>query len=325
MKLNLQREIWSGAGFGTALARGSKAGGIWPLPTTHWRRRESVLALVLLAPSVLYLFIMTIYPTFYSLWLAFHNYVLYRPDAESFAGFENFTYLFQDQVFKQSFWITVAFATVTVTLEFVLGLAIAVLLDRKMAAIGLLRTLIIVPVLISPVGVGMTFRYILAPSYGLLNYLLAKLGLPTGDWIVSTTWALPAVMLVDVWQWTPFVILILLSGMQSVSEEITEAAELDGLSEWQKLWRIVLPMIKPIILVVLLIRLIDAIRSFDLIFSLTWGGPGTSTELLSIFSYVTGFKSGDMGTASAIAWIVVVFVNILVFFFVWALSKSEAQ
>jgi multiple sugar transport system permease protein len=290
-----------------------------------WQRKEGLLALALLAPSLVYLFAMSVYPTAYSLWLAFHNYTIYRPDVSSFSGFDNFAYLFGDQVFKQSLWLTLVFAGMSVALEFLLGLGIAVLLDRKMVGIGLLRTLLIVPVLISPVGMGLTFRYILAPSYGLLNYWLKLFGLPTGDWIVSTTWALPVTILVDVWQWTPFVALILLSGMQSVSEEVTEAAELDGLSAFQKLTKIVLPMIKPIILVVVLIRLIDAIRSFDLVFVLTHGGPGSSTELLSIFSYVTGFTSGDMGTAAAIAWVTVVLVNILVSFFLRALSGSEEK
>lgn len=290
-----------------------------------WQRKEGLLALVLLAPSVVYLFAMSVYPTIYSLWLAFHNYTLYRPDASSFAGFDNFTDLFSDQVFHRSLVVTLIFAAASVALEFVLGLVIAVLLDRKMTGVGLLRTLLIVPVLISPVGMGLTFRYILAPSYGLLNYWLGQLGLPTGDWIVSTTWALPVVVLVDVWQWTPFIALVLLSGMQGVSEEVTEAAELDGLSEYQKLTKIVLPMIKPIILVVVLIRIIDAIRSFDLVYVLTHGGPGSSTELLSIFSYVTGFTSGDMGAAAAIAWVTVILVNILVSVFLRALSRTEAK
>jgi multiple sugar transport system permease protein len=290
-----------------------------------WQRKEGFLALALLAPSLVYLFAMSVYPTAYSLWLAFQNYTIYRPDVSSFTGFDNFAYLFGDQGFRHSIFITLVFSGMSVGLEFLLGLGIAVLLDRKMAGIGLLRTLLMVPVLISPVGMGLTFRYILAPSYGLLNYYLKLFGLPTGDWIVSTTWALPVAIVVDVWQWTPFVALILLSGMQGVSEEVTEAAELDGLSEFQKLTRIVLPMIKPIILVVVLIRLIDAIRSFDLVYVLTHGGPGSSTELISIFSYVTGFTSGDMGTAAAVAWVTVLLVNILVSFFLRALSRSEAK
>jgi multiple sugar transport system permease protein len=203
-----------------------------------------------------------------------------------------------------------------------LGFAIAVLLDRKMRAANVLRTLLIIPVLISPVAMGLTFRYIFAPTYGLLTYLMKSVHLPTADWTVNVTWALPVVIFADVWQWTPFVALIVLSGMQSVSTEVTEAAELDGLTEWQKLWRIVVPLIRPVLLVVVLIRLIDSIRMFDLVFVMTRGGPGSTTEVLSLFSYVTGFASGDMGSASAIAWVTVVLVNILVALFLRFLSKT---
>ena len=290
-----------------------------------WQQRERWVILLLLGPSILYLLAMSVYPTVYSLWLSVHNYTIYRPDMVSFAGLDNFTELLDKEVFAQSFWVTILFSLFSVTLEFGLGLAVAVLLDRKMAGIGLLRTLLIVPVLISPVGMGLTFRYILAPTYGLLTYLLQSAGIPTADWMASTTWALPAVILVDVWQWTPFVTLILLSGMQSVSVEVVEAAELDGLTEWQKLWHIVLPLIRPVAMVVLLIRLIDSIRVFDMIFVLTRGGPGTSTEVLSIYSYVTGFTEGDMGSAAALAWVTVAFVNILVFFFLRALARTEGS
>jgi multiple sugar transport system permease protein len=290
-----------------------------------WQQRERWVILLLLGPSILYLLALSVYPTVYSLWLSVHNYTIYRPDMVSFAGLDNFTELLDKEVFAQSFWVTILFSLFSVTLEFGLGLAVAVLLDRKMAGIGLLRTLLIVPVLISPVGMGLTFRYILAPTYGLLTYLLQSAGVPTADWMASTTWALPAVILVDVWQWTPFVTLILLSGMQSVSVEVVEAAELDGLTEWQKLWHIVLPLIRPVAMVVLLIRLIDSIRVFDMIFVLTRGGPGTSTEVLSIYSYVTGFTEGDMGSAAALAWVTVIFVNILVFFFLRALARTEGS
>jgi len=295
------------------------------VPAAGWRQRERWVILLLLGPSILYLLAMSVYPTVYSLWLSVHNYTIYRPDMVSFAGLDNFTELLDKEVFAQSFWVTIRFSLFSVTLEFGLGLAVAVLLDRKMAGIGLLRTLLIVPVLISPVGMGLTFRYILAPTYGLLTYLLQSAGIPTADWMASTTWALPAVILVDVWQWTPFVTLILLSGMQSVSVEVVEAAELDGLTEWQKLWHIVLPLIRPVAMVVLLIRLIDSIRVFDMIFVLTRGGPGTSTEVLSIYSYVTGFTEGDMGSAAALAWVTVAFVNILVFFFLRALARTEGS
>lgn len=287
-----------------------------------WQRREKLVALLLLGPAVLYLLALSIYPTIYSLWIAFHNYSLYRRDLVSFSGIDNFTDLLDSDVFKQSFVVTLVFAAAAVFIELVLGFAIAVLLDRKMRGVNVLRTLLMIPVLISPVAMGLTFRYIFAPTYGLLTYLLRLVHIPSPDWTVSVTWALPVVIFADVWQWTPFVALILLSGMQSVSTEVTEAAELDGLTEWQKLWRIVVPLIRPVLLVVVLIRLIDSIRMFDLVFVMTRGGPGSTTEVLSLFSYVTGFASGDMGSASAIAWVTVVIVNVLVAIFLRFLSKT---
>ena len=288
----------------------------------QWQRREKLVALLLLGPAVLYLLALSIYPTIYSLWIAFHNYSLYRRDLVSFSGIDNFTDLLDSDVFKQSFVVTLVFAAAAVFIELVLGFAIAVLLDRKMRGANVLRTLLMIPVLISPVAMGLTFRYIFAPTYGLLTYLLRLVHIPSPDWTVSVTWALPVVIFADVWQWTPFVALILLSGMQSVSTEVTEAAELDGLTEWQKLWRIVVPLIRPVLLVVVLIRLIDSIRMFDLVFVMTRGGPGSTTEVLSLFSYVTGFASGDMGSASAIAWVTVVIVNVLVAVFLRFLSKT---
>jgi multiple sugar transport system permease protein len=287
-----------------------------------WRRRDKMVAILLLAPALVYLLVMSVYPTIWSLWLAFHNYLVYRPDKATFAGFDNFSDLLDSEIFGQSFRVTLAFSAIAVSIESVLGLAVAMLLDRKMRGANALRTLLIVPVMISPVGIGLTFRYIFAPTYGLLTYLMQSVGLPTADWTVSTVWALPAVIFIDVWQWTPFVALILLSGMQSVSVEVTEAAELDGLSEWQKLWLIVMPLIRPVVTVIVLIRLIDSIRMFDLVFIVTRGGPGSTTEVLSVLSYVTGFSEGDMGSASAIAWVTVVLVNVLVAIFLRSLSRS---
>jgi multiple sugar transport system permease protein len=287
-----------------------------------WQRHDKVVAMLLLSPALAYLIVMSIYPMIFSLWLALHNYLVYRPGNASFAGFDNFSDLLSSELFRQSFRVTLLFSAIAVFIECVLGLAIAVLLSQKMRGANLLRTLLIVPVMISPVGMGLTFRYIFAPTYGLLTYLMHRAGLPTADWTVSTVWALPTVVFIDVWQWTPFVALILLSGMQSVSVEVTEAAELDGLSEWQKLWCIVMPLIHPVVIVVVLIRLIDSIRMFDLVFVVTRGGPGSTTEVLSVLSYVTGFSEGDMGSAAAIAWVTVVLVNILVAIFLRALSRS---
>jgi multiple sugar transport system permease protein len=188
---------------------------------------------------------------------------------------------------------------------------------------GLIRTLFVIPVFVSPVAMGLTWRYMYQPGYGVINYVLESVGLPRINWLASVDWALPAVVIVDVWQWTPFVALILLAGMQSISTEIAEAAELDGLSHWQYLLKMVLPLIRPVIVVVGLIRLIDAMKTFDLIYIITRGGPGTTTYTLPLHAFSTGFASFLMGNSAAIAWTLVVIINVFTIIFLRILAREQ--
>jgi multiple sugar transport system permease protein len=205
----------------------------------------------------------------------------------------------------------------------VIGFLAANFFDREGRGMNVLRTLFIIPVFTAPVALGLTWRYMYQTNYGLINYLFELVGLPRVNWLADTAWALPAVIAVDVWMWTPFVALILLAGMQSISPEITEAAELDGLSRFQYLWRIVLPLLTPVIMVVGLIRLIDALKTFDLIYIITRGGPGTATYTLPLHAYSTGFASFLMGPSAAISWVLVIIVNIFATIFLLLLSRSE--
>jgi multiple sugar transport system permease protein len=252
------------------------------------------------------------------------QYNLSRPDLAHFVGLRNYGQLLQDDIFWKAVRVTLVFSALVLTIEFVLGFFIANLFDRDRRGMNLLRTLFIIPVFASPVAMGLTFRYMYQPSYGLINWALESVGLPRINWLASTQWALPAVVFVDVWQWTPFIALILLAGMQSISPEITEAAELDGLSRFEYLWRIVVPLLTPIIVVVGLIRLIDALKTFDLIYIVTRGGPGTTTYTLPLHSYAMGFESFLMGPSAAIAWFVVILVNIFVFIFLQLLAREQA-
>jgi multiple sugar transport system permease protein len=279
---------------------------------------------MLLFPAVAFLLLMTIFPTIYSLWMSMQQYNLSRPDLAHFVGMRNYGQLIQDDIFWKSIRVTLTFAAAVLAIEFLLGFFIANLFDRDRRGLTVLRTLFIIPVFASPVAMGLTFRYMYQPGYGLINYLLESLGLPRINWLASTQWAMPAVVIADVWQWTPFIALILLAGMQSISPEITEAAELDGLSRFQYLWRIVLPLLAPIIIVVGLIRLIDALKTFDLIYIITRGGPGTTTYTLPLHSYALGFESFLMGQSAAVAWFVVIIVNVFVFVFLRLLAREQA-
>jgi multiple sugar transport system permease protein len=297
-------------------------------PATRVRGRrvgsERRLATLLLLPSVGFLLLMTIFPTIYSLWMSTQQYNLSRPDLAHFVGLRNYGQLLSDDIFWKAVRITLTFSVSVLVLQFLIGFFIANLFDRERRGMNLLRTLFIIPVFASPVALGLTWRYMYQPGYGLINYLLESVGLPRVNWLASTEWALPAVIVADVWQWTPFVALILLAGMQSISPEITEAAELDGLTRFQYLWRIVLPLLTPIIVVVGLIRLIDALKTFDLIYIITRGGPGTATYTLPLHAYATGFASFLMGPSAATAWVVVIIVNICATIFLWLLSREQA-
>jgi multiple sugar transport system permease protein len=287
-------------------------------------RSERRLAALLLLPSVGFLLAMTIFPTLYSLWMSMQQYNLSRPDLAHFVGLRNYVQIVHDDIFWKAVRVTLTFSAAVLTLEFVLGFFVANLFDRERRGMNLLRTLFIIPVFASPVAMGLTWRYMYQPGYGLVNYVLEHVGLPRINWLASTQWALPAVVFVDVWQWTPFIALILLAGMQSISPEITEAAELDGLSRFQYLWQIVLPLLAPIIVVVGLIRLIDALKTFDLIYIITRGGPGTTTYTLPLHAYSNGFEAFLMGPSAAIAWVVVVIVNIFAVIFLRLLAKEQA-
>jgi multiple sugar transport system permease protein len=297
-----------------------------PAATARARRvgSERRLATLLLLPSVGFLLLMTIFPTIYSLWMSMQQYNLSRPDLAHFVGGRNYAQLLSDDIFWKAVRTTLLFSVSVLVLQFLVGFFIANLFDQERRGMNVLRTLFIIPVFASPVALGLTWRYMYQPGYGLINYLLESVGLPRINWLASTEWALPAVIAVDVWQWTPFVALILLAGIQSISPEITEAAELDGLTRFQYLRRIVLPLLTPIIVVVGLIRLIDALKTFDLIYIITRGGPGTATYTLPLHAYATGFASFLMGPSAATAWVVVIIVNVCATIFLWLLSREQA-
>lgn len=277
----------------------------------------------LLLPSVVFLVLMSIFPLIYSLWLSMRQYNLSRPDLAFWVGFRNYSQILHDDLFWKAFRVSITFTVSALVLQFVLGLGIALLLDRKMKGMGLIRTLFVIPVFASPVAMGLTWRFMYQPAYGVINYVLDGVGLGRINWLADVDWALRAVVIVDVWQWTPFVALILLAGMQSISTEVAEAAELDGLSRFQYLMKIVLPLIRPVIVVIGLIRLIDALKTFDLIYIITRGGPGTATYTLPLHAYSIGFASFLMGKSAAISWIIVIMINIFVFIFLWILATRE--
>ena len=303
--------------------RGPRGGGPTPPRRLASRLGEQRIAWLLVLPTLVILFGLALYPLIWSGMMAFRVENLFNPRIGKWVGFRNFDYLLaNDDTFWKTIRLTGVWCLVTVSVQLVLGFLLALLLDTTARVVGLLRTLIVIPVFITPVAMGLTWRFMFEPVTGVLNYLLESVGLPDFAWHTSTDTALIAVMIADIWQWTPFVTLILLAGMQSISPEVVEAARLERIRGWTYLRRIVIPLIWPVITVVLLIRLVDAIRIFDIVYVITRGGPGTSTLLASVNAY-TVFQSGRLGVMAAYGFLIVIAINVVVIFFLRILHRQE--
>ena len=280
--------------------------------------------LVWLAPAVLYLLAFTVYPLIYSVQVSF------TVTAAGPVGFTlaNFTRLLRDRLFFISLGQTAVYTLAALLVEFVLGLALALLVDWGMRAgsrlMKPLRALLLVPLLLPPVVVAVIWRLIYNPDFGVLNGSLKSLGLNTSSltWIAGENTALASVILVDVWQWTPFMFLLLLAGLQALPVEPFEAARVDGASALETFRRLTLPLLKPVILVALLLRTMDLLRVFDQIFILTQGGPGFATETASLFIYRTAFRFYDFGYAAVLSFVVLAFTLLLARLFLRVLRRA---
>ena len=209
-------------------------------------------------------------------------------------------------------------------IEFLLGFLLAFVFSAKVHGLGILRRIGILPMMVMPVATGLVWFYIFNQNYGMANFLVGLLGLDAQPWLTDTGLALLAVVVADVWQWTPFVMLVTFAALQSLPEYVFEAARMDGLSVWQIFWRVTVPLLRPIAVIIVLIRLVDALRMFELVFMMTKGGPAGTTEILPYYIYVTAFQLLDVGYAAALAVLMLVLVNILAVLFIGRLQMSEA-
>ena len=258
-------------------------------------------------PAVIYLLLLGIFPLLFSIYLIFHKWVLSSGKPPKFIGLDHFTNLFQDERFFIALGRTLAFAVSVVTVEFVLGLSIALLLVNH--GRGLLRTFVLLPMIIAPTVVGLIWRFMFNSEIGVINFFFDSVGLESPLWLGDPTIAKFAIVLVDVWQWTPFIILILLAGLMSLPTDVEEAAFVDGANSRQMLWHIKLPLLRPGYLrSPVMFRAIDALRTFDTIFVLTAGGPNNVTEILSIYAYKVSFRFFEMGYGTLLAAVLLIII-----------------
>lgn len=289
---------------------------------TRAARRERALPYLMVAPAVAVLFALSIYPLLYAVKVSFQT----GAGQSARWTLQNYTRLASDGFFLAALWHTLVYAVVALTFEFLIGLGLALLLNREMRGRSLFRASLLVPLMLPPVVVGVVWRLMLNPNFGAINGTLKSLGFNTErlTWTASPKLALMSVIAVDVWQWTPFVFLVLLAGLQAIPQEPYEAARIDGSSAWQTFRHITLPLLKPAILIALLLRTMDLLRVFDQIFILTEGGPGFATETISLYIYRAAFRFGNFGYAVAMSFVLLILTNIISLLYIRLLQRQES-
>jgi len=285
---------------------------------------DNWLRFTLLLPAVIVLVVFSVYPLIYSLYSSLWNYRFGQ--FTTFAGLGNYQQMFSDTACWGSIGTTLLFTACVVPAELLIGLGLALLLVEDVRFRAVYRTAFIIPMVLAPVVVGIIFRLLYNTEFGLPNYIIGELlHLQRPDWFGNPDLALPSVMSMDIWQWTPFMFLILLAGLQTVPLDLLEAAKVDGANYWLSLRYITLPLLRPTILVALLVRTMDALRIFDQVYVTTRGGPGTSTEVVSFFIYKIAFKFSQMSYAAVLLIVLLVITLIISTLYVRALNATSAS
>ena len=280
------------------------------------------------SPSLALIALVIVFPLVYAFYLSLQDFDLsVGPDYEYVGGRNYVEALFKDRRFLGSIWSTAVIIAPSLAVELLLGLGIALLLSRVIRGRPIVTALLAIPAMVSPVMAAMAWRMMFGVKYGAINNLGRQLGILDVyfDWFASPAIAVTAVVLVEVWHNTPFMMLVLLAGIQSIPQELYDAAKVDGATPWQSFWSVTLPLLRFTMAVGVMIRLIDLTKLFGLIFVLTYGGPGSSTETVAFNTYLVGFKDFRMSYASALSYVIVGGVLVLTLVFLWIQRVREAR
>ncbi len=285
--------------------------------------RKIVLWFIL--PTIILLIVMNIFPLIYSLYLSFTNYSVIADKPPQWIGIQNYTSILTDKNFWTAFATTGRYALLTVILQTVIGFGLALLLRNKFKGSGLVTTLILIPMMLSPIVVATFWKLIFNPSYGIFNYLLGYTNISTApEWLGDPDRVLWAIIIVDVWMWCPFVMLLCLAGLSAIPEYLYEAAAIDRAGTWFQFRRITLPQVMPLLLIAVLFRTIEAFKQFDLVYGLTGGGPGDLTETVSIRLYRLAFAGQlNTGLSSALAYIVLIIIIAVSNLYIRSLNRAR--
>ncbi len=285
---------------------------------------DKLLSWMFLMPTLIFLGITALFPLAYSLYLSFFRYKLNLPNSvPSFVGLENYIRVFTDTTLQISTWNTIVFAVISVSLELVLGMMIAMIICSDKGWARIVTSIFMIPMIMAPVAIGTLWRMMLDSSTGIINYLLSFIGIPSITWLSAPKTAMLSVILVNVWQLTPWVTVICAAGLKALPGDCIEAALVDGANPRQIFRRIVLPLMKPILIIVLMIRFIDAFKVFDTVYVMTNGGPGTATEMLPNYIYKQGLRFFDAGYAAALAILFVIVMTMCSTLFLRWRKKEE--
>jgi multiple sugar transport system permease protein len=250
-------------------------------------------------PAMIFLIIMMAFPMIYTFYVSLTDWNMSSGSAAGFIGLENYVEMFRESRFYNAFCLTFYFTILAVSVEVVLGVMIALVLNREFRGKNLAKLILLLPMVATPVAVGLAWILFYEPTIGLGNYALKLLGMPVSKWLASSYSVIPSLTLVDIWQWTPMVSLIVMAGLASLPTEPYEAAVVDGATPLQVFFRVTLPLLGPTILIAAVLRSIDALKTFDIIYVMTAGGPGFASETLNIYAYNLGFGYFRFGAASA--------------------------
>lgn len=284
---------------------------VTPVTKRKFKISSKALPWLLIAPALIIIFAFSIFPLLYALNVSFRYRMLTDIIHEAFVGLKNYREALADPFVGGAVKKTILFTVLALVIEIPLGTAIAFLLNKKFKFQGIVRALLLIPMACAPLAIGLIWRSMYHPEFGVWTYFAKALGFQAPNFLGNKATALMSIVVFDVWQWTPFVTFIVLAGLGALRKEPYEAAQIDGASGWQVFRHLTLPMLTPLLFVAFLLRLLDLIRYYDGIYALTMGGPGTATETISWYLYRIGFKYVNMGYASAISIVFLYFAIIL--------------
>jgi multiple sugar transport system permease protein len=283
-----------------------------PRRRQRWQLGDNTIRWLFVLPTLLLLLAFGIYPFLRSLYISFTQFSVVTHEPPVYIGLQNYIDLLTDEQMWIYFGTTGRYALLTVSLEMIVGFGLALLVREQFRGSGFVTTLMLVPMMLSPVIVGMFWKLMLNPGFGIWNYLIG-LGGQGPDWLGNPRLAFWAIVIVDVWMWSPFVMLLCLSGLRAIPDYLYEAAVIDRASSWQQFWRITVPQVAPILLIAMLFRAVEAIKAFDLAWVLTGGGPGDATELIAINLYrqafLGQFRTGRSAALAYIIWMIIIGVS----------------